>query len=80
MEMNDGDPVTVDAAMVRAMGRLAGVPVADDAAAARIAAGAAAAIAAVRRAAGGISLFEQEPAAFLPALERLADPDAERGA
>lgn len=77
MELDDADPVRIDAALVRAMGRLAGVPVADDAMAERIAAGALAAVAAVRRA-GGESLFEQEPAAFLPALERLAGPDAGR--
>ena len=78
MEHGDREAGRIDAALVRAMARLAGVPVTDDAMASRIAGGAAAAFAAVRSASGG-SLFEQEPAAFLPALERLADPEAGAG-
>jgi hypothetical protein len=74
MEPEATEDVRPDAALVRAMARLAGVPVPDDAMADRIAGGAAGAIDAVRRARGA-DLFEQEPAAFLPALERLADPD-----
>jgi hypothetical protein len=78
MERDDQEEVAVDAALVRGMARLAGVPLTDEATARRVAGGAAAAIAAVRLAAGS-SLFDQEPAAFLPALERLADPDAGGG-
>ncbi len=66
-----------DAALVRAMAAMAGVPVADEAMAERIAGGAAGAIEAVRRSRHA-DLFDQEPAAFLPALERLADPDGDR--
>lgn len=83
MTPDHSEGASPDAALVRAMARLAGVPIADDAMAERVAAGAAGAIDAVRRARRA-DLFDQEPAAFLPALERLADPenvlDAGRGA
>ena len=73
MKPNHSDGALPDAALVRAMARLAGGPIVDSAMAERIAGGAAGAIDAVRRARRD-DLFDQEPSAFLPALERLADP------
>ena len=74
MEPEQSEGALPDAALVRAMAALAGVPVIDESMAERIAGGAAGAIQAVRGARLP-DLFDQEPAAFLPALERLADPD-----
>ena len=59
-----------------------GLPIDDEATAARIAAGASAAVAAVRAAAGSVGddplLFEREPADYLALLEALADPAVPR--
>ena len=64
----------LDPAVVAALASAAGIPLADNAAAARVAAGAQAAIAAVR-AKLGEPLFENEPSDYLSTLERLAaDP------
>ena len=55
-----------------------GLPLEDEAAAARIAAGAGAAVAAVREALAGVgdvdALFDREPAEYLALLEALAGP------
>ena len=61
----------LDPAAVAALARAAGIPVADAAMAERIAAGASAAIAAVRGQVAA-TLFDHEPADYLPLLERLA--------
>ncbi len=58
-----------------ALARVAGIPLADSDAAARIAAGANAAIAAVRSVANE-TCFDYEPSDYLGALEQLAEPDA----
>jgi hypothetical protein len=65
------DDDSLDANAVATLARAAGIPIADQAMAERIAAGATAAIAAVR---GQVSstLFEHEPADYLALLERLA--------
>jgi hypothetical protein len=61
----------LSSASVSALAEAAGIPLADDAMAERIAAGASAAIAAVR-AQLGESLCEYEPGDYLAALERLS--------
>lgn len=73
---------TLSIGAVRELAALAGVPVDDDAAAARIAAGAGAAVAAVRAALADLegadgaladgALFEREPSEYLALLEALA--------
>jgi hypothetical protein len=62
----------LDPATVRDLARLAGLPLEDEACAARIAAGASAAIAAVG-ASVRETLFDLEPNDYLATLERLAD-------
>jgi hypothetical protein len=74
MTPDHSEGASPDAALVRALARLAGVPIADDAMAERVAGGAAGAIDAVRKARQA-DLFDQEPSGFLPALERLAEPE-----
>ena len=67
------DLVTSELALTLAA--IAGVPIDDQAAAARIAAGASAAIKAVRSVTSD-TLFDCEPSDFLATLEQLADPVA----
>lgn len=70
----------VSPATVRESAAVIGLPLADEAVAARIAAGAGAAVAAVREALSGLddadALFEREPADFLALLEALAEPSS----
>ncbi len=68
----------LDPQLVLALSRVTGIPVADRAMAERIAGGAGSAIAAVRGCLQG-SLFEHEPADYLPLLEKLATPPATTG-
>lgn len=69
---------TLDPQLVLALSRITGIPVDDTAMAERIAGGAGSAIAAVRACMRG-SLFEHEPADYLPLLERLAVPPVAEG-
>ena len=71
--------VPLDSATVRDLARLAGLPLEDEASAARIAAGASAAIAAVA-ASVSETLFDIEPNDYLATLERLADAAPPGGA
>jgi hypothetical protein len=63
--------------LVAALAQVAGIPLADEAMAARIATGAGVAIAAVRSQSGG-TLFDLEPGDYLATLERLAVPGPPR--
>ncbi|MFN5011889.1 MAG: hypothetical protein ACK5F5_11845 [Gammaproteobacteria bacterium] len=68
----------VSSSTVRGSAAVAGLPLEDEAVAARIAAGAGAAVAAVREALSRVddpdALFEREPAEYLALLEALAEP------
>lgn len=78
-ESGTGQAIT--AATVRESAAVLGLPLEDEATAARIAAGADAAVAAVRTALAKVddaaSLFDREPAEYLALLEALADPPAD---
>ncbi len=65
----------IDAAAVITLAGAAGMPLADENMAARIAAGAQSAVDAVRLSVRE-TLFDLEPADFLPTLEELAQPSA----
>jgi hypothetical protein len=65
---------TLSAVTAAALAKVAGIPLADNDAAARIAAGANAAIMAVRSVANE-TCFDYEPSDYLAALEELAEPD-----
>lgn len=71
------EPLILDDATVVDLARIAGIPLSDTEAAPRIAAGASAAIAAVRAVCHD-TLFDYEPADFLPTLEALADTPVEQ--
>jgi len=64
----------IDAAAVITLAGAAGMPLADENMAARIAAGAQSAVDAVRLSVRE-TLFDLEPADFLPTLEALAEPE-----
>ena len=64
-------PTPIDFQVVMTLAGAAGMPLADDAMAARVAAGAQSAVDAVRQSVHE-TLFDLEPADFLPTLEELA--------
>ena len=72
--------VKVSSATVLESAAVIGLPLADEAVAARVAAGAGAAVAAVREALAHLddadALFEREPSEYLALLEALAEPSA----